>query len=126
MEKILVIDDDEMDLQLMNLLFTREGYEVVKTADGPQGIDLYKKLSPAFVFLDLGLPSKNGMDVLKEIKQFDGKARIVLITGYGSEKVVHDALQLGALDLIEKTWDVGSMMQRIKTVLNAFGAKSIS
>ncbi|MDE3056864.1 MAG: response regulator [Bacteroidota bacterium] len=126
MEKILVIDDDEMDLQLMNLLFTREGYEVVKTADGPQGVDLYKKISPAFVFLDLGLPSKNGMDVLKEIRQFDNKARIVLITGYGSEKVTHDALQLGALDLIEKTWDVGSMLQRIKTVLSAFGAANVS
>jgi two-component system chemotaxis response regulator CheY len=99
---------------------------LITTIDGPQGVDLYKKLSPAFVFLDLGLPSKNGMNVLKEIREFDGKARIVLITGYGSEKVAHEALQLGALDLIEKTWDVGSMLQRIKTVLSAFGVKSIS
>ncbi|HTR81294.1 MAG TPA: response regulator [Bacteroidota bacterium] len=119
MEKILIIDDDEMDLQFMNVLFSSEGYEVVKTADGPQGVDLYKKHSPKFVFLDLGLPSANGMEVLKEIKRFDESAKVVLITGYGSEKVAKNAFQLGALDFIEKRWDVGSMMDRIKSVLNA-------
>ncbi len=121
MEKILVIDDDEMDLQLLNLLCSREGYEVIKTADGPRGIDLFKEHAPAFVFLDIGLPSTNGIEVLKEIRRIDGHARVVLITGYGSERVTNDALRLGALDLIEKTWDVGNMLHRIKSVLGAYG-----
>ncbi|MBI4427798.1 MAG: response regulator [Ignavibacteriales bacterium] len=120
MNTILVIDDDEMDLQLMNLFFTREGFQVVKTADGPQGVDLYKKLHPSFVFLDLGLPSMNGLDVLREIRGIDEEARVIVITGYGSEKLSTEAIRLGALGFVEKTWDIGSMMYEIKTALNAF------
>jgi DNA-binding response OmpR family regulator len=121
MEKVLVIDDDEMDLQVMNVLCNAEGYEVVKTADGPQGFDLYKEHLPNIVFLDLGLPSLDGMNVLKKIRDYDHAAKVVLITGYGSEKIAHDAFNLGALDFIEKTWDVGLMMQRIKMILRAYG-----
>ena len=119
MNKILVIDDDEMDLQLMNLLFTREGYAIVKTADGPQGVELYKKVRPAFVFLDLGLPSMNGLDVLKEIKSFDGGAKILVITGYGSQKTANEAMNSGAVGFIEKTWDIGYMLGEIKTAIKA-------
>ncbi|MEW5798530.1 MAG: response regulator [Bacteroidota bacterium] len=126
MEKILVIDDDEMDLQMLSVLCTSVGYEVIKTADGPQGLDLYKQHMPALVFLDLGLPSQNGMDVLRDIKQLDANSKVVLITGYGSEKVAKDAFDLGALDFIEKTWDVGMMMERVRMVLNAYGSESVS
>ncbi len=125
MEKVLIIDDDEMDLQVMNILCSSEGYDVIKTADGPQGINLYKQHNPAFVFLDIGLPTLNGMEVLKEIKKFDPNARIALITGYGSEKVVKDAYKIGVVDFIEKTWDVELMMQRIKMVLNAYGPAGV-
>lgn len=125
MEKILVIDDDEMDLQMLSLLCANEGYEVIKTADGPQGLDLYKQHLPALVFLDLGLPSQNGMDVLRDIKQLDVNSKVVLITGYGSEKVARDAFNLGALDFIEKTWDVGMMMARVRMVLNAYGNENV-
>lgn len=126
MDKILVIDDDEMDLQMLSVLCTSVGYEVIKTADGPQGLDLYKQHMPALVFLDLGLPSQNGMDVLRDIKRLDINSKVVLITGYGSEKVAKDAFALGALDFIEKTWDIGMMMERVRMVLNAYGSESVS
>ncbi len=117
MNKILVIDDDEMDLQLMNLLFTREGYSIVKTADGPQGVELYKQHRPTFVFLDLGLPTMNGLDVLKEIRKFDDAAKVLVITGYGSQKTASEAISSGAAGFIEKTWDIGYMLSEIKTAL---------
>lgn len=126
MEKILVIDDDEMDLQMLSVLCTSVGYEVIKTADGPQGLDLYRQHMPTLVFLDLGLPTQNGMDVLRDIKRLDANSKVVLITGYGSEKVAKDAFDLGALDFIEKTWDIGMMMERVRMVLNAYGSESVS
>lgn len=119
MNKILVIDDDEMDLQLMNLLFTREGYAIVKTADGPQGVELYKQHRPMFVFLDLGLPSMNGLDVLKEIRQYDEGAKVLIITGYGSEKAAAAAIGQGAAGFIEKSWDIGYMLGEIKTAIRS-------
>ena len=121
MNKALVIDDDEMDLELLRLLLTKEGYEVLTTADGPQGVLLYKEHRPAFVFLDLGLPSMSGIEVLKEIRAQDPRAKVILITGYGSVKSAVEAMKHGALDFIEKTWDAGEMLYKIQNILYAFG-----
>lgn len=121
MNKALVIDDDEMDLELLRLLLTKEGYEVLSTADGPQGIMLYKTHRPAFVFLDLGLPSLNGIEVLKEIRSFDERAKVILITGYGSVESAVAAMKHGALDFVEKTWDAAEMLHKIQSILYAFG-----
>lgn len=118
---VLVIDDDEIDLELMRCLLTREGYSIVQTADGPQGVTLYKKHRPALVFLDLGLPTISGLDVLKEIRDFDAEAKVILITGYASIESAVSAMRLGALDFVEKTWDIGEMTRKIKLALQAFG-----
>ncbi len=120
MDKILVIDDDEMDLELMRILMQKEGFEVISTADGPQGIELYKRHHPVLVFLDLGLPSMSGMDVLKEIRKMDDRARVVLITGYGTVDYAVEAMRGGAIDFVEKTYDTGRMISRIRTILEAF------
>ena len=119
--KVLIIDDDEIDIELMRHLLTREGYSILSTADGPQGILLYKEHRPALVFLDLGLPSMSGLDVLKEIRSYDDKAKVILITGYGSIESAVTAIKLGALDFVEKTWDVGEMTRKIHIALQAFG-----
>ncbi|HWP82698.1 MAG TPA: response regulator [Bacteroidota bacterium] len=120
MEKILVIDDDEMDLDLMRILMQHEGYDVISTADGPQGIELYKQHQPSLVFLDLGLPSMSGMEVLRQIRSINEDAKIVLITGYGSIEHAVEAMRGGAIDFVEKTYDTGRMISRIKTILEAF------
>ena len=119
--KVLIIDDDEIDIELMRHLLMREGYSVLSTADGPQGIQLYKEHRPALVFLDLGLPSMSGLEVLKEIRTFDDNAKVILITGYGSIESAVSAIKLGALDFVEKTWDVGEMKRKIHIALQAFG-----
>lgn len=121
MNKALVIDDDELDLELLRILLSKEGYDVLTTADGPQGITLYKEHHPAFVFLDLGLPTMNGIEVLKEIRSFDEKAKVILITGYGSIESAVAAMRYGALNFVEKTWDAGEMLYKIQSILYAFG-----
>lgn len=121
MKRALVVDDDEMDLEFLRLLLEKEGYEVLSTADGPQGITLYKEHQPSFVFIDLGLPSMSGIEVLKEIRGFDEHAKVILITGYGSVENAVAAMRYGALDFVEKTWDAGEMMHKVQTILYAFG-----
>ncbi len=121
MKQALVIDDDELDLEFLRLLLDKEGYDVLSTADGPQGITLYKEHRPSFVFLDLGLPSMSGIEVLKEIRRFDQSAKVILITGYGSVENAVAAMRHGALDFVEKTWDAGEMLQKVQTILYAFG-----
>ncbi|MFI5251230.1 MAG: response regulator [Bacteroidota bacterium] len=116
-KKAVIIDDDEMDLELLKILLSKEGFSVISTADGPQGILLYKHHKPEIVFLDLGLPSMSGIEVLKEIRAFDPNARVMLITGYGSEGSEQAARQLGAIEYIEKSWDVELMINRISAAI---------
>lgn len=126
MKKALVIDDDELDLELLHVILSREGFTVISTADGPQGITLFKHHTPDIVFLDLGLPSMSGIEVLREIRMLDDQAKVFLITGYGSLESSHAAMKLGAVAFIEKTSDVDMMISKIKAALHTLGFANIS
>ncbi len=119
MKKAIIIDDDELDLELLRTILSHEGYEVFSTADGPQGVMLYEHHRPALVFLDIGLPSMSGIEVLEQIRRRDQLARVVVITGYGTGEALAAAKRLGALEFIEKSWDVEVLANRITAALHA-------
>ncbi len=121
MPKVLIIDDDEVLLRLLIITFTEEGYDVLSTADGPQGVILYKEHRPSVVLLDLGLPSMSGIEVLKEIKEFDNRAKVIVVTGYGSVESAVLAIQYGAADYVEKPVDVEILLKKMKEVLEVTG-----
>ncbi len=121
MNTALIIDDDELDLELYTILLGDEGFEVRTTADGPQGITLYQVHHPSVVFLDLGLPSLGGIEVLRHIRAYDPEAKVIIVTGYASAETAVAALKAGALDVIEKSGDVQEMLKRIRTALHSTG-----
>lgn len=126
MKKALIIDDDELDLELLRFILSKEGFTVFSTADGPQGIILYKHHHPAIVFLDVGLPSMSGIEVLKEIRTFDDNAQVVLITGYGSPEMTKVATNMGAVEVIEKSWNVEVIASKINATLRTLNYKSLN
>ena len=119
MSKILIIDDDEVQLMLQRSLLANEGYTVYTTADGPQGITLFRTHRPDLTLLDLGLPSLSGIEVLKEIRRIDEKAKVIVITGYASVESAVLALRTGALDYVRKPYDVKALIKKIGNVLTA-------
>lgn len=122
METVLVIDDDEIHRELFSLLLTDEGYRVVTAPDGLQGLALYKQQRPTLVFLDLSLPDTNGLEILRAIRRFDERAKVIVITGYGSVESAVAAMQSGAVDFVEKVDLVGNfreaMSRKIRLVLD--------
>ena len=114
---VLVVDDDEMHLALMQNILQKEGYKIFTTADGPQGIAIYKEHRPDIVLLDLGLPRMNGLEILRRLKTFDENAKIIVLTGYGSEESAELALRYGASDYIRKPFDFSSLIKRIKAAI---------
>lgn len=118
MRKILIIDDDEVQLMLQRSILANEGYTVYTTADGPQGITLFKTHRPDLVLLDIGLPTLSGIEVLKEIRQIDEKAKVIVITGYASVESAVLALRTGALDYVRKPYDVKILLKKIGNVLS--------
>ncbi len=117
MQKILLIDDDEMVLMMMRNALESEGYEVLSTADGPQGIAIYKAQYPDLVLLDIGLPSMSGLEVLKVIRTFDSKARVIVVSGYGASESVSSAVRYGAWDFVEKTIALDELLGKIRAAL---------
>jgi DNA-binding response OmpR family regulator len=106
-----------MYLALMQNILLQEGYKIFTTADGPQGISIYKEHRPDIVLLDLGLPTMNGLEILRKLKSIDNKAKIIVITGHGSEESAEIALRYGASDYIRKPFDYSALLNRIKTVV---------
>jgi DNA-binding NtrC family response regulator len=126
MKKALVIDDDELDLELIGIVLSKEGFTIISTADGPQGVTLYKHHQPDLVFLDLGLPSMSGIAVLQEIRAYDKNALVFLITGHGSVDSAKAAMGFGAAAFLEKTTNVETMVNKIKSALQRTGLARIS
>ena len=117
MPKVLVIDDDEMVLALVQHILNLEGFETLTTADGPQGLALFKERRPDIVLLDLALPGMNGLEVLRRIRQIDQNAKVIVVTGSGSDESAQVATQYGAIDFVRKPVDYAEFVKRIRAAL---------
>jgi DNA-binding NtrC family response regulator len=118
MPKILIIDDDEVQLSLLQTVLSDQGYTLYSTADGPQGIELFRTHHPDLVLLDIGLPSISGIEVMKQVRQIDGRAKIIVITGYASvESAVH-AIREGAWDYIRKPYNLQELARKVESALS--------
>ena len=118
MKKVLIIDDDEMHLVLVRQILDAEECAVLSTADGPHGITLFKEHRPDLVLLDLGLPSMNGIDVLKEIRKVDRGAKVIVVTGYASTETANIAERNGAMEVMQKPIEFKSFLEKIRRALD--------
>ena len=117
MSRLLLIDDDEIALNLLQNFLQEEGHEINSTADGPQGIALFKQRRPDVILLDLGLPSMNGLEVLHRIKSIDPAATVIIITGLGSEEAEQVARGYGATAFLRKPLDLDDLEAAIRQAL---------
>jgi two-component system chemotaxis response regulator CheY len=102
MKTVLLIDDEEFMLTHFARLIKKMGFEVVATNNGPEGVELYKKIKPDGVFLDIMLPEMNGEQVFKAIKEIDADAKICFLSGSEHELKRLSALNLGASGYLSK------------------------
>ena len=117
MKTILIIDDDHMMLNALTTLLEAENYATITSPDGETGISIYREQRPDLVLLDLRLPVKNGIEVLKEIKALNARANVIIITGYPSQEVKDESLANGAFYFYEKTKDVSELLEAIERAL---------
>ena len=103
MKKILIADDAMfMRLSLKSML-ERHGFEIVGEAEnGEEAIEKYKLLKPDIVTLDITMPVMDGLEALKQIKNFDQNAKVIMISSMGQETIVREAVVSGALGFIVK------------------------
>ncbi len=119
MGKVLVVDDAQfMRLTLTNIL-KNAGYEVVgEASDGQMAIDMYKQLKPDLVTMDITMPNMNGIDATREIIKYDPNAKILMCSAVGQQKIVVEAIQIGAKDFIVKPFDESRVIETINRLLS--------
>ncbi|MCJ7642848.1 MAG: sigma-54 dependent transcriptional regulator, partial [Candidatus Aminicenantes bacterium] len=106
MESILIVDDEKSLLDLLTVVFKKEGYSVKTAISGPKAREILEKEDIDLVITDIKMPQMSGMDVLKFVKDRNAETPVIMITAYGSVKQAVDALKAGALDYVVKPFDV--------------------
>jgi two-component system response regulator AtoC len=117
MKSILAIDDDRLIRQTFKSQLTGEGFEVHLAADGLEGVQRFKELSPDLVILDIHLPQLNGLEVLKQIREADPKAYVIMITAFDDMRTTVEAIKLGAFEYICKPIDYDELLLSIRKAM---------
>ncbi|MBI3495134.1 response regulator transcription factor [Candidatus Berkelbacteria bacterium] len=119
-EKILIIEDDEDLRKMYEERFGKDGFETITAADGETGTALALEQRPSLILLDLMLPQRGGLNVLKILKSWPSTQSIpvVVLTNYGREEYRMEALRDGATYFLLKT-DVTPMevLARVKEII---------
>ncbi len=102
MSRVLVIDDEQGIRDVLRDILEDEDYTVFTAEDGLEGLNLLKHEPIDVVLLDIWLPNRGGMDVLKDIKETFPETEVILITGHGTIDLAVKAVKLGAFDFLEK------------------------
>jgi len=101
----LIIDDDPLLLELLETFLSKNGHQVIKALTAQDGLKLFTVEQPDVIFLDMKLPDKNGLDLLKEIKTIDRSASVVMITAFKEVDNVVTAYRNGVLDCLLKPFN---------------------
>lgn len=118
-QRVLIVDDAAFMRMMIKDILEKNGYEVVGEAqDGQQAVDQYKELHPDLVTLDITMPEKDGLDALKEIKEVDANANVIMCSAMGQQAMVIDAIQAGAKDFIVKPFQADRVIEAIRKVLS--------
>ena len=96
MDRVLIIDDDDLMLSVLREILELGGYEVVTTDDGERGIELFRKFKPALVITDLIMPHTDGVHVIQEIRRRSQTVRIIAISGTPRIETMSEAVQAEA------------------------------
>src|SRR5271154_927070 len=115
--RILVIDDEADIRESLETLLCLEGYIVELAESGTEGLRKAEAASYDLILLDLMMPDRSGMEVLKEIRERDHETPIFMITAYGSVEVAVSALKSGANDYFSKPWDNEKLLIEIDRMI---------
>jgi two-component system chemotaxis response regulator CheY len=103
---------------LLKNIVLKDGFVLAGEAStGTEAVELYKKLKPDLVTMDIVMPDMNGIDAVKEIREFDPEAKIIMVSAMGQQGMVIDSIQAGARDFIIKPFQAPRVHEALIRVL---------
>ena len=126
-QKILIIEDDKSVQQLIRMYLVNDGFEVIFSMDGKEGLDKALNDNPDLILLDLNLPKIDGIEICKKVR-INSDVPIIMVTAKIEELDRLDGLENGADDYITKPFSPRELVARVKAVLrrvNTSGNKQV-
>lgn len=120
MKKILFIEDEQALQRAATQVLHEEGFEVLSAIDGESGVRIAESEHPDLILLDLILPKKHGLEVVKELKQNPATARIpvIVLSNLSEDTDVEKAVELGAVTYLVKTnYGLSEVVEKVKQAL---------
>lgn len=106
MKKILICDDSmTVRKKLNNLIRDLGDYDVLEAKDGRKAVSFYRSFQPDMVFMDIMMPVESGLEATEEIIGEFPEAKIVMLSSVGTKSNLKKALEVGAMDFIQKPFD---------------------
>ncbi|MDP3934799.1 MAG: response regulator [Candidatus Giovannonibacteria bacterium] len=119
-QKILIIEDEPVHLNVMKAKLEYEGYDVLVAVDGEAGYQMIKAEKPDLVLLDIILPKLDGFGVLEKLKKDKISIPIIIVSNSGQPVEVDRAMQLGAKDyLVKAEFNPADVLEKVEKVLGA-------
>lgn len=115
-QRILLVDDEPKILKVVEKVLTKEGYEVIKAADGEEAMQRFYMEKPDLVVLDLMLPKKDGYEVCQAVRRA-GDTPIIILSARGEEMDKIIGFRMGVDDYVTKPFSTSELALRIKAVL---------
>ncbi|HWE54519.1 MAG TPA: response regulator transcription factor [Acidimicrobiales bacterium] len=118
---VLVVEDEESFVEALVVGLKREGFLVTVARDGVEGVELFDRIRPDLILLDLWLPKKSGIDVCREIRT-RSRIPIIMVTAKSSEIDTVVGLEVGADDYVTKPFRLRELVARMRAVMRRSGA----
>jgi FixJ family two-component response regulator len=119
-KEAFIVDDEPTVLSALSAVLRLEGYAVSGFADGASFLQAARARTPTCILLDVHMPGRSGLDILRELNAQQYPAPIFIISGQGDIPMAVDAIRSGALDFIEKPFDAKTVVTRISEAVAAW------
>jgi DNA-binding response OmpR family regulator len=117
MKPILIVEDEAIMRDSLKDWLTNGGYQVETAEDGSKALETIKEKDFDVVILDLRLPGKNGIEVLKEVKEKKPQIKGIIMTAFPSVQTTVEAMKAGAIDYLSKPFDLNELEKLIQNTL---------
>ena len=121
MANVLIVDDAIFMRKMLSDILTKEGHQVVGEAENAkEAVELYGKLKPDVMTLDIVMPEVSGVDAMsaiRKIRETDKKAKIVMVSAMGQQEQVVEAIQAGAKEFIVKPFQPSQVITAVRRLL---------
>ena len=118
MKRLLIVDDDAKQRRVLQILARKIGFDGVPAGGADEALAQFREQRCDLVVTDLQMPGRDGLDFLRELRAVDLEVPVIVLTGHGTVATAVDAMKLGAVDYLQKPFDVDALEIVVRRALD--------